>query len=250
VELKNENDKITDYWPATTPPDPNLIHIIVELPSCKCCVHLVSGILLTVSQLSPTSSAPVLGKRSRAADDPKLTDLPWLKEVHKKIWNQEDLRPELFRKVEVTQAVYTAMQERLKELHSDRDEPNYNGSKPDVLRVKLDFLRSLNRVEALPSKHPDDDDNRVDDDDYSEARNEDDVVLQSLFPYILEFLDLSTLGFKVTRRLPLPLLLRQEYKHISELIEKEPEGSGGSVIVSGQPGTGEFLVSLSPSHRV
>jgi hypothetical protein len=50
------------------------------------------------------------------------------------------------------------------------------------------------------------------------------------------------------RRLPLPLLLRQEYKDISELIKKRPQNSGGSVIVSGQPGTGEFLVSLS--HRI
>jgi len=78
-----------------------------------------------------------------------LTDLPWLEDVHSKIWNREDLRPQLFRKVEVTQADYAALQKCLKELHSDRDSPDYDGTKPDVLSVKLDFLRSLTPVEAL-----------------------------------------------------------------------------------------------------
>lgn len=225
-------------------------------------MHWVSESLLTVSRLFSTSSAQVLGKRSRVADG--LKDLSWLKEVHQNIWNKERLRPTLFRKVEVTEADYTALQERLKKLHSDRDEPDYNGSKRDVLRVKLDFLHSFDQVEASRPQHPDDDDNSSDseasnEDEDSKARNEvadsepssaDDSVLKSLFPYILDFLDLSTLGLKVevTDRLPLPLLIRQEYKDISDLIKKEPEGSGGSVIVSGQPGMGGFLVSLS--HRV
>jgi hypothetical protein len=73
-------------------------------------------------------SAPVLGKRSRAADDAELTDLPWLRELHSKIWNRKDLIPQLFRTVEVTQAHYAALQKRLKDLHSDRDSPDYNGS--------------------------------------------------------------------------------------------------------------------------
>jgi hypothetical protein len=224
--------------------------------------------------------------------------------------------------VQITQTDYTALQERLKVIRQDRDKLDYNGgsSKPDVLKVKLDFLHTLNPVEASPSQHPGGDDNRVGDDDNSEARkevanskarneiahpessnevadskarneiavpessneaadsesnnettdsesdneiadsesnneaadsepsNDNDGVLQSLFPYILDFLDLSALGLEVTGRLPLPLLLRKEYKKISKLIKKEPDGSRGSVMVSGQPGTGEFLVS--PSHRV
>jgi hypothetical protein len=185
-----------------------------------------------------TLSAPVLGKRSRAAGNWENDNLPWLEEVHSKIWNRKDLRPQLFRKVEVTQAHYAALQKRLKELHSDRDSPDYDGTRPDVLSVKLDFLRSLPPAEALSPRH----------DDYdSEASNEDDLEIKSLFPSILSFLDLSTLELKenVSDRLPLPLLLRQEYEIISELIKKNPQGSAGSVLVSGQPGTGEFHVSLT-----
>ena len=44
-------------------------------------------------------------------------DPPWLKEVHSMIWNREDLRPQLFRKVKVTQEEYFALKTRLKELH-------------------------------------------------------------------------------------------------------------------------------------
>jgi hypothetical protein len=43
----------------------------------------------------------------------------------------------------------------------------------------------------------------------------------------------------------LPLFLHQDNDDISVLIEKEPRSKQGSVVVSGQPGTGEVLVSLS-----
>jgi hypothetical protein len=90
-----------------------------------------------------TLLAPVLGKRSHAADDTELSDLAWLREPHSKIWYQKDRRPQLFRTVEVTQAHYAALQERPKERYPDRDSPDYYGNKPDVLSAKLDFLRSL-----------------------------------------------------------------------------------------------------------
>jgi hypothetical protein len=49
---------------------------------------------------------------------------------------------------------------------------------PDVLSVKLDFLRSLTPVEALSPRH-------VDDNDDLETSNEDDPEIKSLFPSIL-----------------------------------------------------------------
>ena len=224
----------------------------------------------------------VLGKRSRSADPRKIdSDLPWLKEFHKNIWNQTSLRPKLFRRVEVTQANYTTLQERLKELRSDRDEQGCDDKKPDVLDVKLEFLQSLSpakdssssaspdvtplsplhratspskptfhsseasSAEASSSRHPD-----PNDDEGSEASDEDSIVIQSLFPSLLSFVDLSHLGLKekVPARFPLPLLYREEYKYISELIKRKPRGNRGSVVVSGQPGLGKFLVSVS--HRI
>ncbi|KAH9952840.1 hypothetical protein BC827DRAFT_1252018 [Russula dissimulans] len=173
--------------------------------------------------------ASALVEQSRAGDSIP-TDFPWLAEVHSKIWNREDLRPQLFRKVEVTRAHYDQLQKRLNELHTDRDSQDYNSTNPDVLRAKLDLLQSPTPVEALSPEHPADD-------------NDDLEGSSSLFPSILSFVDLSTLGLEqdVPTRVPLLFLLRQEYEVISNLIEKRPKNSGGSVIVSGQPGTGKTI---------
>jgi hypothetical protein len=183
-----------------------------------------------------------------------LFDLPWLAEVHSKIWNREGLKPQLFRAVKVTRENYAKLQERLKELHPDRDSPHSHDfvNKDGVRHVKLDFLQSLTPAEDSSPQHPDNNDNLVGDDgDSEEDGSEEDDVIKRLFPSILRFLDLSTLNLKEwipSHKLPLPLLLRQEYDDISKLIKKRPQGSRGSTIISGQPGTGEFLVFLS--HRI
>jgi hypothetical protein len=154
--------------------------------------------------------------------------------------------------VRVTHAHYVALQERLEAVNSNRDSKDYNGTDYDILSVKLEFLRSLPPApaEASSQPHPDDSDNGVDNGDGPESSNDDDAVLESLFPSILEFLDLSSLGLKETMstRFPLPLLIREEYRVISGLVKNEPRNMSGSVVVSGQPGTGEFLVSVS--HRI
>ena len=146
--------------------------------------------------------------------------------------------------MKVTQDHCIELQNRLKEQHPDRDSPEYDGREHNVLSAKLDFLRSIT---PLPPRHPDNNEDRVDDDIDPEATNPDGSDIKSFFPSTLSFLDLSSLRLKVyvPNRLPLPLLLRQEYDHISALIKREPRNSEGSVIVSGQPGTGEVLVSLS-----
>ncbi|KAH9962050.1 hypothetical protein BJV74DRAFT_871449 [Russula compacta] len=97
----------------------------------------------------------------------------------------------------------------------------------DVLSIKVDFLRSITPADALLPRHPDDDDGL-------EASNDDEREIKSLFPSTLRFLDLSVLELeeKVTNRLPLPLLLREEYDYLSELIKKQPRNCG-------QPGTGK-----------
>ncbi|KAH9978410.1 hypothetical protein BJV74DRAFT_888255 [Russula compacta] len=207
--------KISNVWPEQ-PPDSHL-QVIVQIP------------------------VATSGKRPRDVDSPDLADLPWLKEFHLKIWNREDLKPQLFRRVELTYAHYLDLQNRLKLQHSDRDSPDYDARNHDVLRDKLDFLRSIRPAEALSPRHPDNNDDRVggdDDDDDNSGINEE---IKSLFPFTLSYLDVSYLDLKnkVTSRLPLPLLLRQEYDYISKLIDKNPRDNSGSVIVSGQPGTGK-----------
>ena len=148
--------------------------------------------------------------------------------------------------MEVTQAHYTELQRRLNEQHPDRDLPEYDG-RHNVQGVKLDLLRS---IPPLSPQHPDNNEDQVGHGEDPEASNEDELNINSHFPFTLSFLDLSTLDLKkeVPDVLPLPLLLRQEYDDISALIKKEPQSKYGSVVVSGQPGTGESLVFLS--HRI
>jgi len=208
-----------------------------------------------------------------APQDPLADDFEssWLEEVRSKIWHKNELELDLFRKVEVTQAHYIELEKRLKEQLPDRDLPEYDGQKHNVQSVKLDVL-----AKTFSPRHPDNNENRADFDidpeappsnedgyemdsdesemdsdvDDLEASNEDGSAGDSLFPFTLSFLDFSTLGLKesMPNRFPLLLLIRQEYDHISTLIKTLPQNSQGSVIISGQPGTGEVLVSLS--HRI
>jgi hypothetical protein len=164
---------------------------------------------------------------------------PWLKELHSKIWNRGDLKPTLFRTVEVTRAHYDELQDRLNRKYPNRDSDKYDGSFNNVLNDKLDILKLATAAEALSPRLVDNDENRADDDDDE---------INSFFPFTLTYLDLSTLELEnMSFRIPLPLFIRQEYDHISRLINECPQSGLGSVIVSGEPGTGEVLVSLSRS---
>ena len=221
-------ERICDVWPLQ--PSEKHLNVFVSPPTGECIICLIA-----LAQTLPAS------QRSGVDNE---QGLPWLKEVRSKIWGRKkDLGPNLFRTVKVTRACYAELQMRLKEKHPDRDAPDYDGSKHDVRNVKINVLRSL---PDLPSRrHPDDNDSRMDNDGDPEASNPDDPDIK--FPSILRYLDLSSLKLKtkMSTRLPLPLLIRQEYDYITELIEKRPQSSMGSVIVSGQPGTGQFIVFLS-----
>lgn len=168
----------------------------------------------------------------------------WLYELHSKIWNREDREPELFRKVKVSRAHYDALQALLNGKYSDRDRPEYKGDNDDVTRYKLDILKSITKEAASP-QHTDNNEVEVNDDD-DDDDGDDDEAIDSLFPFTLRFLDLVSLPLVRTPvRFCSPLLIREEYDEISKLIEGYPKGGRGSVIITGQPGTGEFLISLS-----
>ena len=160
-----------------------------------------------------------------------------------------DLAPKLFREVEVTRAHYDELQDRLNRKHPDRNSKQYDGGL--VLSDKLDILERTAFPEALLPQHSDHSEDRVDDDGVEAGSgNGSDFEIDSFFPFTLRYLDLSALELKHrSDRFPLPLFRRQEYDNISELInENSSKNSYGSVMVSGQPGTGEVLVS--PPRRI
>ena len=174
-------------------------------------------------------AATVLGKRSYDFDVPL-----WLKELHSKIWNRGDLKSQLFRQVEVTTAHYAALRKHLNDQYPNRGSLGYDGSWHDVRGIKLGFLDSIISGEALFPPHPDNNEDGVDD-----------IDVESLFPSNLRYLDFSALELQnQSACLPSPLYLRQEYDDISELTR----GPRNLVIVSGQPGTGEVIITLS--HRI
>ena len=147
------------------------------------------------------------------------------------VWDHKDLEPRIFHKVHITRAYYDALQYTLDRKYPDRNLAQYNGRNHDVLSDKLNILKS--------SQHPN---------NYEVQVGDDEDEINSLFPFTLSYLDLSTFELKnKSDRFPLPLFLRDGYGHISDLISSFPQNSKGSVIVSGQPGTGENPIHLSCS---
>ena len=180
----------------------------------------------------------------------------WLKELHSKIWGCDDLIPTLIHRVEVTRAHYDQLQDILNRKYMGRDNAEHNGNH-NVLSDKLGFLRSLPAAKPSSPSHPndtegsdvDEDVEASDKDDDMDSSHDDDYEIDSFFPLSFTFLDLSTPDLMIeSDRCTFPLLLREEYDHISRLIDKCPRGAPGSIILGGQPGTGELLVSSS--HRL
>ena len=106
---------------------------------------------------------------------------------------------------------------------------DYDGSRRGI---KLDFLDSIISSKALSPLHPDNNKNGVDDTS---------LDVESLFPSTLQYLDFSGFGASPAAiALTFTLYLRQEYDDISKLTAN----GSNLMIVSGQPGTGEVLVTL------
>jgi hypothetical protein len=124
-------------------------------------------------------------------------------------------------------------------LQPGRSLQNYTGV--DVRSIKLDILRFINSPSPVP---PGNDDETVGMEQTEDGEDSDglDDELRSFFPATIQYLDLSSLELSnPPRRLPLPLLIRQEYNVISKLLDDLPKDNNGSAIVSGQPGIGDFL---------
>jgi hypothetical protein len=165
----------------------------------------------------------------------------WLVELHSKLWTCGNLRHKLFRKTNITVEDYHALQQDLSKLYPDRDTANYISN--NVLSTKLQFLQSRESTTSSLSRQPPHSHTELGETDDVGQSEDIDAELSSFLPATVEFLDLTPLQLlHPPPRLPLPLFRRHEYEIISEIITERGSGSGGSVLISGQPGTGEIHV--------
>ena len=136
---------------------------------------------------------------------------------------------------------------RLENLYPNRNSKDYRND--NVISIKLDVLQSFAPPpEALIQvAYPGSDDKQieVEEDEDKEDNYGMDNELRAFFPATVTYMDLSSLKLrKPPPRIPVPLLIRQEYSITSDMLNKLPEGNAGSVVVSGQPGTGETPLLL------
>jgi hypothetical protein len=165
------------FCPTTHKPCCCTCFDLLVLSSSPCCFQRISNpfpvVGLFASALGsschhypdPCSVARAIPWWSIPLDDvDQHTPLPWLKELHSKIWKHGELRSTLFRTKVVTRAHYDALQDSLNRKHPDRDLEEYDGRHHDVLSDKLDILKPTTgtAAEALS----------VDDDVDMEASNE------------------------------------------------------------------------------
>jgi hypothetical protein len=83
----------------------------------------------------------------------------------------------------------------------------------------------------------------VDDDVMDDGDDGDDTHLPNeataIFPYTIQYVDLTVLQSKCICRMPRLMLFRNEWGTMIDIFNKRKKGTGGSAIVSGQPGIGE-----------
>lgn len=159
------------------------------------------------------------------------------------IWGREDLRSKLFCEVEITLAHYNELQKRLTELNPNRNSPEYNSTNIRIGSVQLEILRHFK---------PPPPDETIGEEKMEADGNDDGISdeLHSLFPVTIRYLDLSCLELSnPPKRLPLPMLIREEYDDITKLLEGRPKSQKGSAVLSGQPGIGDSLIFYFSSER-
>jgi hypothetical protein len=198
---------------------------------------------------------------------------PWLLELHEKLWKQESLRSVLFRTAEVTRAHYSELQTRLHAAHPTRNSKTYQAAE-DVSSVKLDILQNFvpSQSSASGKGSPDVDDLEINDkndpdvddiddpevndenhfdismeDDFSDDIGDDpdeDLYPDELFQFLpatIQYVDITPLKLQNLPRVGFPVLLRDEYKIMSTLLDSRRKGVAGSCLVTGQPSAGELV---------
>ena len=132
------------------------------------------------------------------------------------------------------------------ELYPNRQEKDYQSGTAGVVAAKLAVLQSSNNRLVTDHGHDHIAQPTNREDDQTEGDDEVDEELCSLFPFTLEYLDLSSLNLQSPPpRMPLPLLIRKEYHILSRMLNDLPQDGRGSAIITGQPGIGGILSFFS-----
>ncbi|KIM44988.1 hypothetical protein M413DRAFT_25378 [Hebeloma cylindrosporum] len=155
---------------------------------------------------------------------------PWLPELHSKLWKQEQLRPILFRTVDITRAHYAELEKRLNEAHKTRNLETYMAT--NVISIKLDVLQNF--IPAVADKV----NSEVSDD------GPDNLCPDELFEFLpakIRYLDITPLELQHLPRISFPMLIREQYDVMSTILYDQQvlEGISGSCLITGQPGAGK-----------
>jgi hypothetical protein len=190
-------------------------------------------------------------------------------EIHSQLWGQRDFLGEIFRTATVDKDDFTELQDLLDALNPERNSDKYVSK--DVLDTKSKFLRGKSigqdqylldglvpRPDLGPCQPPSSDvvneDGVVDDNDV--VMDNGDVVMDdnaamvidnthlpneatAIFPYTIQYMDLTVLRSTKKLRVPRLMLFRNEWGTMIDIFNKRGKGIDGSALFSGQPGIGE-----------
>ncbi|KIL65168.1 hypothetical protein M378DRAFT_32723, partial [Amanita muscaria Koide BX008] len=211
------------------------LHIIVKEQTTGECKRLNYYLLSMESRPSATMS-------------PNSDSLPWLVEIHHKLWRKHHLFHQIFRTATLTKADFIQLQDQLQELNPNRNSKSYVAG--NVLATKSAFLRSRSTPSVAsdaPSLVP-----RLVF-DVSQGLTQppssdvvdDDAGDIAIFPCTFQYMDLTVLELQNDIRVPQLTLLRKEWGNMVDIFNERKKGTRGSAVFTGQPGIGKTCLLYS-----
>jgi hypothetical protein len=228
-----------------------------------------SDSFMTLATITPSSSQ---NKKNLSQKSPPSKTPPWLAEIYRKLWRKQHLFGEVFRTANLTKADFIKLQSQLQKLNPERSSESYVAK--DILATKSAFLcarstplsdtdlgkglvpRLVFDASPSPCVMEDGADDTDDGDDADgvadDARDIDPDPGSSgcshvntdtayrIFPCTIRYMDLTVLKLEKEIRVPLLMLLRNEWGDMIDIFNDRKKGIRGSAAVfTGQPGIGE-----------
>ena len=188
------------------------------------------------------------------------SELEWLHELHRCLWNKPQLEEEIFCTADLTVAHWVKLQEALSAKFLERYNDSYVAA--DVSQIKLSVLRlspasvssdvgsttanlptflptttSAATADTIGGQNADDD--CGEDDETPDATHLEFSEIERFLPTTIRYLDLSALDLSSKPdRCTFPLLIRKEYETMEKIFDRGLKGRSGSVFLTGQPGIG------------